>query len=198
MRSLLRLRRSCDPATNSHSDILELTALSWAFGPAASPHFTVPSDFRVQCPNSAQCAFPLHISDSTPCFSALPARPAKPTSNSPPWLTPADTSPPDPRSFSVVLSATRLPHPASPLLLVSRDAGRAAVAGPSVGPVRSTPERTNRPTDGGPARFNLFPDSVPLPYTHGLIRSEFRFSVPVFDKPGPQRPLGRLGISLSL
>ena len=29
-----------------------------------------------------------------------------------PWLTPADTSPQDPRSFSVVLSATCSPHPA--------------------------------------------------------------------------------------
>jgi hypothetical protein len=72
------------------------------------------------------------------CFSALPARHAKPTICSPPWLNPADTlrSPPDPRSFSVVLCATRSPFPA---LACSHRVMRAVP--PLVGPVRSTPER---------------------------------------------------------
>jgi hypothetical protein len=77
MRSRPRLHRSGDPATNPHSGIRELTALPWAFGPAASPRAAAP---RFSVPpagptfgSNAECAFPLHLSDSALCFSALPA-----------------------------------------------------------------------------------------------------------------------------
>jgi hypothetical protein len=49
LRATTRLVRCFRPATNPHSGIREFTALPCAFGPEASPRFSVPPDFRVQC-----------------------------------------------------------------------------------------------------------------------------------------------------